>query len=76
MSKLNHIQHDAAPRAIALIPLLTFIGLFLSVGIHLKSQGVPYPFHELSSIVAIAPCIVLAIIMAKDPAKLVLRQLI
>ncbi|MFC3034610.1 Na+/H+ antiporter NhaC family protein [Pseudoalteromonas fenneropenaei] len=45
---------------LSLLPLLTFVGLFLGAGLYLQSQGVDYAFYQLPAPVAILPAIVLA----------------
>ncbi|WP_194868266.1 Na+/H+ antiporter NhaC family protein [Pseudoalteromonas sp. PPB1] len=52
---LNHTQAK-----LSLLPLLTFVGLFLGAGLYLQSQGVDYAFYQLPAPVAILPAIVLA----------------
>ncbi|KAF7785756.1 MULTISPECIES: Na+/H+ antiporter NhaC family protein [Pseudoalteromonas] len=52
---LNHTQAK-----LSLLPLLTFVGLFLGAGLYLQSQGVDYAFYQLPAPVAILPAIVIA----------------
>jgi Na+/H+ antiporter NhaC len=52
---LNHTQAK-----LSLLPLLTFVGLFLGAGLYLQSQGVDYAFYQLPAPVAILPAIVVA----------------
>ena len=49
----------------SLLPLLTFVAIFLGSGLYLQSQGVDYAFYQLPAPVAILPAIVLAFILNK-----------
>lgn len=51
---------------LSLLPLLTFVGLFLGVGVYLHAQGVDKAFYQLPSPVAILPAIVLAFLINKS----------
>ncbi|QTL34679.1 Na+/H+ antiporter NhaC family protein [Pseudoalteromonas viridis] len=53
-----HLNHTQAK--LSLLPLLTFVGLFLGAGLYLQSQGVDYAFYQLPAPVAILPAIVIA----------------
>ncbi|WP_046003107.1 Na+/H+ antiporter NhaC family protein [Pseudoalteromonas rubra] len=53
-----HLNHTQAK--LSLLPLLTFVGLFLGAGLYLQSQGVDYAFYQLPAPVAILPAIVVA----------------
>ncbi|WP_125780179.1 Na+/H+ antiporter NhaC family protein [Pseudoalteromonas rubra] len=53
-----HLNHTQAK--LSLLPLLTFVGLFLGAGLYLQSQGVNYAFYQLPAPVAILPAIVIA----------------
>lgn len=48
---------------LSLLPLLTFVGLFLGAGLYLQSQGVEYAFYQLPAPVAILPAILIAFIV-------------
>lgn len=50
---------------LSLLPLLTFVALFLGSGLYLQSQGVDYAFYQLPAPVAILPAIMLAFILNK-----------
>jgi Na+/H+ antiporter NhaC len=50
---------------LSLLPLLTFVGLFLGVGLYLQYQGVDYAFYQLPAPVAILPAIVIAFLVNK-----------
>ena len=60
----THINKTAAK--LSLLPLLTFVGLFLGAGLYLQSQGVDYAFYQLPSVIAILPAIVLAVLLSKQ----------
>ncbi|KZN56596.1 Na+/H+ antiporter NhaC family protein [Pseudoalteromonas luteoviolacea] len=51
---------DNTRAKLSLLPLLTFVALFLGAGLYLQSQGVDYAFYQLPAPVAILPAIVLA----------------
>ena len=51
---------------LSLLPLLTFVALFLGAGLYLQSQGVDYAFYQLPAPVAILPAIMLAFILNKN----------
>ena len=51
---------------LSLLPLLTFVALFLGVGLYLQSQGVDKAFYQLPAPVAILPAIVLAFFLNKN----------
>ena len=50
---------------LSLLPLLSFVALFLGVGLYLQSQGVDYAFYQLPAPVAILPAIVIAFLVNK-----------
>ena len=50
---------------LSLLPLLTFVALFLGAGLYLQSQGVDYAFYQLPAPVAILPAIVVAFLINK-----------
>ncbi|CAH9051139.1 Malate-2H(+)/Na(+)-lactate antiporter [Pseudoalteromonas holothuriae] len=50
---------------LSLLPLLTFVVLFLGAGLYLQSQGVDYAFYQLPAPVAILPAIVIAFLVNK-----------
>ena len=52
---------------LSLLPLLTFVALFLGVGLYLQSQGVDYAFYQLPAPVAILPAIVVAFWVNRKP---------
>ncbi|ATC95252.1 Na+/H+ antiporter NhaC family protein [Pseudoalteromonas tunicata] len=50
---------------LSLLPLLSFVAIFLGAGLYLQSQGVDYAFYQLPAPVAILPAILLAFILNK-----------
>ncbi|WP_440055760.1 Na+/H+ antiporter NhaC family protein [Pseudoalteromonas sp. T1lg65] len=56
---------DQLKAKLSLLPLLTFVALFLGTGLYLQSQGVDYAFYQLPAPVAILPAIVVAFIVNK-----------
>lgn len=54
------------PRAIALLPLLLFLLIFLGSGIYYTLSGTEFAFYQIKAPVAILPAVVLAILMARE----------
>ncbi|HDZ55781.1 MAG TPA: Na+/H+ antiporter NhaC family protein [Pseudomonas xinjiangensis] len=54
------------PRAIALLPLLVFLLIFLGSGLYYTLIGTEFAFYQLKAPVAILPAIVLAMLLARD----------
>lgn len=50
---------------LSLLPLITFVAIFLGTGLYLQAQGVDYAFYQLPAPVAILPAILLAFILNK-----------
>ncbi|BBN82073.1 sodium:proton antiporter [Pseudoalteromonas sp. A25] len=59
------MQPNTLHAKLSLLPLLTFVGLFLGAGLYLQSQGVDYAFYQLPAPVAILPAIVVAFLINK-----------
>jgi len=53
------------PSALALVPMLLFLSLFIGSGLYYQSMGTDFAFYQISAPVAILPAIVLALLMAK-----------
>lgn len=51
---------------LALLPLLTFLVLFLGVGFYYQAQGVEYAFYQLPSPSALLPAVILAVLLSKE----------
>lgn len=54
------------PRAIALLPLLLFLLIFLGSGLYYTAIGTDFAFYQVKAPVAILPAIVLAMLLARD----------
>lgn len=54
-----------APSALALTPLLLFLGLFLGVGLYFTAQGEAMAFYQLRAPVAILPALALGALIAR-----------
>lgn len=55
-----------SPRAVALLPLVLFLLLFIGTGALLSSRGVDMAFYQLSAAVAVLPAIALALAMGRE----------
>lgn len=53
-------------RAIALLPLLLFLLIFLGSGIYYTAIGTEFAFYQIKAPVAILPAIILAVLLARD----------
>ncbi|MEH6797824.1 MAG: Na+/H+ antiporter NhaC family protein [Halopseudomonas sabulinigri] len=54
-----------APRAVALLPLLLFLLIFLGSGIYYTLQGTEFAFYQIKAPVAILPGIILAMLLTQ-----------
>ncbi|EKO3489243.1 Na+/H+ antiporter NhaC family protein [Vibrio fluvialis] len=66
MSGSQHTTKTVAPSAVALIPLIIFLALFIGVGTYLSLQGVEFAFYQLPAPIAILPAIIIAFLLSKD----------
>ncbi|WP_045393219.1 Na+/H+ antiporter NhaC family protein [Vibrio rotiferianus] len=66
MSGSKNSNKAIAPSAIALLPLVLFLALFIGVGTYLSLQGVDFAFYQLPAPIAVLPAIILALILSKD----------
>lgn len=64
VSQNNH--QSVAPSALALMPLLVFLALFIGVGAYLSLQGVEFAFYQLPAPIAVLPAIILAFLLSKE----------
>lgn len=64
------------PRAIALLPILVFLLIFIGVGFYLQIHGTHFAFYQLPSPVAILPALALALILSKEPLNKAIDQMI
>ncbi len=62
----SHTNKTVAPSAVALIPLIVFLALFIGVGTYLSLQGVEFAFYQLPAPIAVLPAIMLAFLISKD----------
>ena len=69
-------NHAHQANGLALIPLGCFVGLFLGAGLYFENQGVKSAFYEVSSVVAIVPCIILSILLSRESKNKALNQFI
>ncbi|SBS34892.1 Na(+)/H(+) antiporter NhaC [Marinomonas aquimarina] len=53
------------PTAVALLPLVLFLTLFVGSGLWYQSQDVDFAFYQIQAPVAILPALVLAIVLAR-----------
>ncbi|WP_182027022.1 Na+/H+ antiporter NhaC family protein [Vibrio rotiferianus] len=66
MSGSKNSNNAIAPSAIALLPLVLFLALFIGVGTYLSLQGVDFAFYQLPAPIAVLPAVILALILSKD----------
>ncbi|NIY82177.1 Na+/H+ antiporter NhaC family protein [Vibrio hepatarius] len=62
--------------AVALIPLVIFLALFIGVGTYLSFQGVEFAFYQLPAPIAALPAIIVAILLSKDSLNQSIEQFI
>ncbi|WP_434999201.1 Na+/H+ antiporter NhaC family protein [Vibrio scophthalmi] len=66
MSGSKNSNTAIAPSAVALLPLVVFLTLFIGVGTYLSLQGVDLAFYQLPAPIAVLPAVVLALALSKD----------
>ncbi|MHC0045377.1 Na+/H+ antiporter NhaC family protein [Vibrio campbellii] len=66
MSGSKNSNKAIAPSAVALLPLVLFLTLFIGVGTYLSLQGVDFAFYQLPAPIAVLPAVILALILSKD----------
>ncbi|WP_404970414.1 Na+/H+ antiporter NhaC family protein [Vibrio campbellii] len=66
MSGPKNSNKAIAPSAVALLPLVLFLALFIGVGTYLSLQGVDFAFYQLPAPIAVLPAVLLALILSKD----------
>lgn len=74
MSNPSKTERQAYPSAVALLPLLVFLALFIGVGTYLSLQGVDFAFYQLPAPIAVLPAIVLALVLSKETLNKALEQ--
>ncbi|RKF18818.1 Na+/H+ antiporter NhaC family protein [Alginatibacterium sediminis] len=62
----HHRNLEIKASALALLPLLVFLSLFVGVGTILHLQKVEFAFYQLPAPIAILPAIVLALYLSKE----------
>lgn len=73
---LTTTAQTSNPNAIALLPLMLFLALFLGTGTYLTWQGVDYAFYQLPAPVAVLPALLLALIITKDKVNTTIENFI
>ncbi|MGR5238887.1 Na+/H+ antiporter NhaC family protein [Vibrio alfacsensis] len=66
MSGSQNTNKAIAPSAVALLPLIVFLALFIGVGTYLSLQGVDFAFYQLPAPIAALPAVILAVLLSKD----------
>ncbi|CAH6896408.1 Methionine transporter MetT [Vibrio chagasii] len=74
MSNSKNSNAVIAPSAVALIPLIVFLALFIGVGTYLSLQGVDFAFYQLPAPIAALPAVMLALLLSKDKLNRVIEQ--
>ena len=59
----THSPGDAHPRALALLPLILFLAIFLGSGIYHTMIGTEFAFYQVKAPVAALPAVILAVLM-------------
>ncbi|OEE02439.1 sodium:proton antiporter [Vibrio cyclitrophicus ZF270] len=74
MSNSKNSNAVIAPSAVALIPLIVFLSLFIGVGTYLSLQGVDFAFYQLPAPIAALPAVMLALLLSKDKLNRAIEQ--
>ncbi|MCF7496887.1 Na+/H+ antiporter NhaC family protein [Vibrio sp. L5-1] len=74
MSNSKNPNAVIAPSAVALIPLIVFLSLFIGVGTYLSLQGVDFAFYQLPAPIAALPAVMLALLLSKDKLNRAIEQ--
>lgn len=74
MSSFDNNKATVAPSALALLPLLVFLALFIGVGTYLTIQGVDFAFYQLPAPIAVLPAVVLALLLSKEKLNRAIEQ--
>ncbi|WP_434568030.1 Na+/H+ antiporter NhaC family protein [Vibrio chagasii] len=74
MSNSKNSNAVIAPSAVALIPLIVFLALFIGVGTYLSMQGVDFAFYQLPAPIAALPAVMLALLLSKDKLNRAIEQ--
>ncbi|MEZ8577336.1 Na+/H+ antiporter NhaC family protein [Vibrio splendidus] len=74
MSNSKNSNAVIVPSAVALIPLIVFLSLFIGVGTYLSLQGVDFTFYQLPAPIAALPAVMLALLISKDKLNRAIEQ--
>ncbi|MEZ9071856.1 Na+/H+ antiporter NhaC family protein [Vibrio splendidus] len=74
MSNSKNSNAVITPSAVALIPLIVFLTLFIGVGTYLSLQGVDFAFYQLPAPIAALPAVMLALLLSKDKLNRAIEQ--
>ncbi|MEZ8114843.1 Na+/H+ antiporter NhaC family protein [Vibrio splendidus] len=74
MSNSKNSNAVIVPSAVALIPLIVFLSLFIGVGTYLSLQGVDFAFYQLPAPIAALPAVMLALLISKDKLNRAIEQ--
>ncbi|NAZ47411.1 Na+/H+ antiporter NhaC family protein [Vibrio toranzoniae] len=74
MSNSKNSNAVITPSAVALIPLIVFLALFIGVGTYLSLQGVDFAFYQLPAPIAALPAVMLALLLSKDKLNRAIEQ--
>ncbi|WP_210455466.1 Na+/H+ antiporter NhaC family protein [Vibrio crassostreae] len=74
MSNSKNSNAVIAPSAVAFIPLIVFLALFIGVGTYLSLQGVDFAFYQLPAPIAALPAVMLALLLSKDKLNRAIEQ--
>ena len=74
MSNSKNSNAVIAPSAVAFIPLIVFLTLFIGVGTYLSLQGVDFAFYQLPAPIAALPAVMLALLLSKDKLNRAIEQ--
>ncbi|CAH6833726.1 Methionine transporter MetT [Vibrio chagasii] len=74
MSNSKNSNAVIAPSAVALIPLIVFLALFIGVGTYLSLQGVDFAFYQLPAPIAALPAVMLALLLSKYKLNRAIEQ--
>lgn len=64
------------PSKLALLPLLTFLVVFLGFGFYFQSQGMDYAFYQMPASVAVLPAALLAVLLSRSSINHAIEQFV
>ncbi|WP_434359342.1 Na+/H+ antiporter NhaC family protein [Parasalinivibrio latis] len=68
------VTQPPSASALALLPLVVFLLLFIGAGVYYSLQGVDYAFYQLPAPIAVLPAIVLAVLLSKEKVNGAIAQ--